>query len=212
MQTFLAAAFRRRSSLCHRFYAATPRTPAAELRPGRVVETDAGALAVVTRHTYTQGAGRQAGNVQAVLRDLRTSKTSSVRWRPDTPVVTPRLEEAEVDVLYRDGDDLHVMDAATYEQSTLPVAIVGVANPALITDGARLIIQSPPGGGAPVSATPADATATLTVVDVPTRIGAASSYLPATCEGGVTVGVPEYVKPGDRIIVSVADGEFVKRA
>ena len=188
-------------------------TPASDIRSGTVVETDAGALAVITKHHYTQGAGRQAGVVQATLRDLRTAKTSVVRWRPDTPVPTPRLDEATVEVLYRDSDDtLHVMDVTTFEQGTLPASLLGTAAP-FVRDGARLIVQSPPGGGEPVAATPVDATAVLTVTEVPPpRTGVASSYKMARCEGGVSASVPEYVKVGDRIIVSVADGEFVKRA
>lgn len=209
--TAAASALRgRRRSLLIRTFATN--TPASDIRPGTVVETDAGALAVVTRQSYTQGVGRQAGVVQATLRDLRTAKTSAVRWRPDTPVSTPRLDEATVEVLYRDSDDtFHVMDATTFEQGTLPASLLGTAAP-FVRDGARLVVQSPSGGGEPVAATPVETTAVLTITEVPPpRAGVASSYKTATCEGGVSVSVPEYVKVGDRIIVSVADGEFVKR-
>jgi elongation factor P len=208
-----------------RAYSTTTRRAAADLRVGTVVEIDAAAssssapptLAVVTKFAYTQGSGRQAGIVQASLRELRTGKATSARWRPDDAVAVARLEERALDVLYRDDaggeDGFEVMDPATFEQGRLPAALLGAAAP-FVGDGARVVVAYAPGAADPVSAAPAEPTAVVEVSEVPPpRSGVASSYKQATVAGGrATVGVPEYVKAGDRIVVNVADGTYVKRA
>ena len=41
---------------------------------------------------------------------------------------------------------------------------------------------------------------------------AASSYKPAVLENGVRTSVPSFVNTGDRVVISTADGAYVKRA
>jgi len=189
-----------------------PPRQASDLRAGTVISDD-GRLAVVTKCAYTQGAGRQAGIVLATLKELATGRAVQRRWRPGDSIDDARLEESTVDILYRDGDaSLAVMDAETFVQSTVPLSLLPPTAAALLPDGARLTVSRAPGSDAIVAAAPADTAVAVAVVEVPPpRAGAQAQAKRATVEGGAVVAVPEYVKVGDRVVVDLSDGSFVRR-
>ena len=195
-------------------------------------------LAQITKYLYTQGSGRQLGVVQATLRDLRSGNKSDARWRPGDPVLEARLAEEPATLLYREGaDSVLLMSDETFEQFSLPLSMLGAAAPYL-ADGARVVVsRAPPElGGDALSARAEAATAEVAVVSTPpARSGVHSSY--QRVEVGAVVGgsseegsgtttagtattattikaevaVPSHVSAGDRIVVDLRDGTFVRR-
>ena len=112
--------------------------------------------------------------------------------------------------LYRDGDELHLMDNATYEQMSVPAA--SVDNEDLLapnTDVQVLFVRE-----APIR------------IDLPTFVelqvvrtdpgvkGDTVSNVtkPAELETGATVDVPLFVNEGDRLRIDTRTREYAARA
>lgn len=133
-----------------------------------------------------------------------------------------------------------LMSDETFEQFSLPLSMLGAAAP-FLADGARVIVQRAPPelGGDALSAAAEAATAEVVVVATPPpRQGVHSSYQKVqvgfaagadssgegagagTTGGGkaggspvkaAEVAVPAHVSAGDRIVVDLRDGTFVRR-
>lgn len=197
-----------------------------ELRVGSIIETDNGkggtSLAQITKYLYTQGSGRQLGVVQATLKDLRSGTKSEARWRPGDSVLESRLTDEPATLLYREGSDSVVlMSDETFEQFSLPASMLGAAAP-FLADGARVVVsRAPPElGGIALSACAEAATAEVVVLSTPPpRSGVHSSYQKVEVAGAAStsttikaeVAVPAHVSAGDRIVVDLRDGKFVRR-
>jgi elongation factor P len=114
--------------------------------------------------------------------------------------------------LYSDGSDAHFMDTETYDQMTIPEDQVA--------DSLKWVLPSQEVELLYVDERPTD-------VQVPSAVELAVSETepgvkgdtasgggdkPATLESGVTVRVPLFVNPGDRVRVDTRSGEYVSRA
>jgi elongation factor P len=103
------------------------------------------------------------------------------------------------------------MEGTTYEQISLSAEDLG-DDAVFLQDGMEVRIEfheeTPLGVALPEKVT-LEVTETEPVVKGQT---VSSSYKPATLENGLRVGVPPFVKQGDKIIVSTAEREYVGRA
>jgi elongation factor P len=123
-----------------------------------------------------------------------------------------RTETRRMQFLYADGSDAHFMDMESYDQLALPQDRVA--------DALRWIAPSEEVEILHVDEQPADVQVpsavemTVTETEPGLRGDTASGGgdKPATLESGVSVRVPLFVNPGDRIRVDTRSGEYVARA
>ncbi len=123
-----------------------------------------------------------------------------------------RTETRRMQFLYADGSDAHFMDMETYDQLALPQDRVA--------DALRWIAPSEEVEILHVDEQPADVQVpsavemTVTETEPGLRGDTASGGgdKPAKLESGVSVRVPLFVNPGDRIRVDTRSGEYVARA
>jgi len=123
-----------------------------------------------------------------------------------------RTETRKMQFLYADGSHAHFMDMESYDQLALPRDQVA--------DALRWIAPSEEIEMLHVDERPADVQVpsavemTVTETDPGLRGDTASGGgdKPATLESGVSVRVPLFVNPGDRIRVDTRSGEYVARA
>ncbi len=179
------------------------------IRPGNVIEHKGGLWrAMKIQHTQP---GKGGAYLQVELRNLRDGSKLNERFRSSETVERARLEQKPYQFLYADDDMLNLMDTESYEQISINRDLVG--EPAVfLQDGMEVRVEfyeeEPLGVQLPehvvLEVTEADA-----VVKGQT---ASSSYKPAMMENGVRVMVPPHIEAGTRIVVSTADGEYVKRA
>jgi len=112
---------------------------------------------------------------------------------------------------YTDGDNIVLMDPETFEQTHVPLALLGDSAPFLqdnMTLDVNLVEGEPVGVSLP-------ATVILTVEEAdPVVKGqtAASSYKPAVLSNGVKTLVPPFIETGEKIVVRTEDGSYVERA
>ena len=121
------------------------------------------------------------------------------------------LEKRDFQFLYASGDVLTFMDLENYDQVELPREFVGEQEP-FLQDGMKVLLQLHE--GKPVSiALPQQVTLMVSEAD-PVLRGqtAAPGYKAAVLENGMRVLVPPFIEPGTKIVVSTADGAYVRRA
>ena len=179
------------------------------IRAGQVIEHDGRRWTVLKQQIITPGKG--GAFIQVEMRDLKTGNKTNERWRTADTVERLTTDEKDYTYSYTDGINMVLMDPETFEQTTVPAAILGDALPFLqdnMTVEVDLVEGEPVGMHLPASVV-------LEVVEAdPVVKGqtASSSYKPAKLSNGVKTMVPPFVEAGERIVVKTEDGSYVERA
>ncbi len=179
------------------------------LRAGHVIEHN-NKLMVVLKHEIMQMQQR-SGTIQLDLRDLRTGNKDSIRFKTGEMVDRVRLDQAECQFLFAEGDQFTFMNNATFEQIIVERDIIGY--PAVfLQEGMTVTIETYEEKPLNVEL-PMNVTVTITETE-PVIKGqtASSSYKPAIIENGERIMVPPHIDAGTRVVVKTEDGSYVERA
>jgi elongation factor P len=180
-----------------------------DIRPGNIIEFE-GSLWRAVKIQHTQP-GKGGAYMQVEMKNLFDGRKTGNRFRSSETVEKVRLDTVDFQFLYAEGEMLTFMDKESYEQISLPADLLGDER-VFLQDGMDVVIELYE--ERPVSVQLPE-TVTLTVVDTePALKGqtATSSYKPATLDNGARVGIPPFIDVGTRIIVHVANQEYVRRA
>ena len=179
------------------------------IRPGNIIEHN-GRLWRVAKIQHTQP-GKGGAYLQAEMKDIRDGTKLNERFRASESVEKVRLDEAQYQFLFADGDDVTFMETETYEQITLNRETIG--DPAVfLQDGMTVTVQSYE--GSPIGVELPDSVV-VEVVEADAVVKgqtASSSYKPAVLENGERIMVPPHIEAGIRIVVATADGSYMERA
>lgn len=179
------------------------------IRAGQVLEHDGRRWTVLKQQIITPGKG--GAFIQVEMRDLKTGNKTNERWR--TADTVERLETNNKDYIYSytDGENLVLMDQETFEQTMVPVGILGDRAP-FLQDNMQVEADLVEGEVVGLHL-PATVVLAITEAD-PVVKGqtAASSYKPALLSNGVKTLVPPFIESGERIVVRTEDGSYVERA
>ena len=179
------------------------------IRPGNIIEHN-GRLWRVAKIQHTQP-GKGGAFLQAEMKDIRDGTKLNERFRASESVEKVRLDEAQYQYLFLDGDEVTFMETETYEQITLNKGAIG--DPAVfLQDGMTVTVQSYE--GAPIGVELPDSVV-MEVVEADAVVKgqtALSSYKPAVLENGERIMVPPHIESGTRVVVATADGSYVERA
>jgi elongation factor P len=179
------------------------------IRAGQVIEHDGRRWTVLKQQIITPGKG--GAFIQVEMRDLKTGNKTNERWRTADTVERLQTDNKDYTYSYTDGDNMVLMDPETFEQTHIPLELLGDAAPFLqdnMTIDVDLVEGEPVGAHLP-------ATVVLEIVEAdPVVKGqtAASSYKPAKLSNGVKTLVPPFIEVGERIVVRTEDGSYMERA
>jgi elongation factor P len=183
--------------------------PATQIRRGMVIVFEGQPCRIIEFRHHTPGNLRAM--VQAKLKNIRTGSSFEHRFRAADTIERASMETHELEFMYKGGNDYHFMNTSNYDQIEMDEEALGDAaqwmQPGMkITaefyDGKAIGIQLPNSMILQiVDTSPVMKTATKT-----------ASTKPAKLENGVTVNVPEFVGPGDKIRVNPNTGEYMDRA
>ena len=183
--------------------------PATQIRRGMVIVFEGQPCRIIEFRHHTPGNLRAM--VQAKLKNIRTGSSFEHRFRAADTIERASMETHELEFMYKGGSDYHFMNTNNYDQIEMDDETLGDAaqwmQPGMkITaefyDGKAIGIQLPN-------------TMILQIVDTSPVMKTATktaSTKPAKLENGVTVNVPEFVGPGDKIRVNPSTGEYMDRA
>ena len=181
-----------------------------DLRPGMLIEYNK-ALWRVINSTHVHVSGRGGACVQTELRGVEDSSKLNQRFRTDEKIARPFVDNRQMQYLYAESDSHIFMDSNTFEQITLPGALLEGLIGYLLSDMQVTVTEI--NGRAVGVDLPTQVT--LTVVTTEPHIKGATatgSFKPAQTNTGMTVMVPPFIKQGETIAVSTATGEYLERA
>ncbi|HVZ28761.1 MAG TPA: elongation factor P [Asticcacaulis sp.] len=180
------------------------------IKPGMILEYQNGLWTVVKSEHVKPGKGGAFAQVE--MKNLVTGTKLNERFRSDDTVERVTLEQRDHSYLYEDGDMLVFMDTANYEQISLAKEWVGEDQVQYLHDGMEVIIEFH--DEKPIGMSLPD-TVILEVMETEPTIKnqtASSSYKPAIASNGMRVMIPPFMGTGEKIVVSTATGEYMKRA
>ncbi|MDH3497710.1 MAG: elongation factor P [Gemmatimonadota bacterium] len=183
---------------------------ATNIRRGMAIMFDGEPCRVIEFRHHTPGNLRAM--VHAKLRKLKSNSTVDHRFRAVDTVHVAELETHELEFLYRSGAERFTfMNLESFEQYELDAETLGDAAP-WVTEGMKIIAEF--FEGRPV-AIDLPSSLTFEIVETAPVMKTATktaSSKPATLSNGVTINVPEFVGPGERVRVNPSTGEYQDRA
>ena len=178
------------------------------IRAGQVLDHDGRRWTVLKQQIISPGKG--GAFIQVEMRDLKTGNKTNERWRTADTVERLMTDNRQYNYSYTDGENLVLMDPESFEQTMVPVALLGDQAPFLQDN---MVIDADLVEGDVVGIhLPQTAICEIIEAD-PVVKGqtATSSYKPALLANGVKTMVPPFVEAGERIVVKIEDASYVER-
>ena len=178
-----------------------------DLKNGYVLDIDGDLVSVVQFQHVKPGKG--GAFVRTKLKNLVSGAVVDRTFRAGEKLERVTTEQRTMQFLYRDGDELVLMDNQTYEQ--LPVSAASVDNDDLLapnTDVQVLFVRERPLR----IELPTFVELEVTATDPGVRGDTVSNvFKPAELETGATIQVPLFVEQGNRLRVDTRSREYVTR-
>lgn len=154
--------------------------------------------------------GRGNATIRVKVRNVRSGGSQVKTYPSGSRVQDIRLDHADVQYLYNDGDLYYFMDLETNEQPMISGKLLGDAVQFMV-DGMTIALESYE--GEPISVE-LPTTVDLEVIETdPGFAGdtATNANKPATLETGYVAQVPLFVSVGDKIRVDTRTGAYLTR-
>ena len=181
-----------------------------EIRPGNIINYQNTLWRAIKCNAVKPGKGGAYNQVE--LKNLFDGRKLNERFRSAENVERVRLEQRNFTYLYPSGEMLVFMDDESFDQVELHSEFLSETEQAFLEEGMKIILERHEdryiGCELP-------AQVTRTIVETEPAIKgqtASSSFKPAILDNGLRVLVPTFLTTDERIIVSTADVEYVKRA
>lgn len=182
---------------------------ATKLRPGMMIIHEGELCRVLKVDHVTPGKGK--AHVAANIRNIKSGNQLPCRWNSDDKIERAFLEEHEMQYLYDDGDQYHLMNTENYEQIVMDHEMFGDAIKFILPNNNVKVTfyeGSPVGIDLPQ-------TVDLKVVQADAAVKkqtASAQKKNCTVETGLVVQVPAFIEAGDVIRVDTESGDYLERA
>lgn len=180
-----------------------------DLKVGTLLELD-GVPFRVTDYTH-KAMGRGGAVVQVKIKNLLTGNILEKSFRSADKINSAEVMRANVQLLYREGDNMVFMDNDTYDQDSVPTDLLGDQSK-YVAEGSTIILLR---FNDKVIGMEMPNAVYLSVAETePGAKGdtATTALKPAVLETGVGVMVPLFINEGDRIKVNTLSGDYLERA
>lgn len=179
-----------------------------DLKNGLVLNID-GQLWTVVEFQHVKP-GKGGAFVRTKLKNVLTGKVVDRTFNAGVKVETETVDRRDMQYLYRDGEDWVFMDTQSFEQFTVPNAVVGDASKFLLENQiANVSVHN----GQPI------------IVDLPASVELMLTYTepglqgdrstggtkPATLETGAEIQVPLFIEANTKVKVDTRDGSYLGR-
>jgi elongation factor P len=179
-----------------------------DLKNGTVLKID-GQLWTVIEFQHVKP-GKGGAFVRTKLKNVLSGKVVDRTFNAGLKVETANVDKRDMQYLYLEGDDFVFMDTDTYDQITIPAAVVGDAKNFMLegqiatvatNEGNPLYVELPP-----------SVTLMLTYTE-PGLQGDRSTggTKPATLETGYQIQVPLFIESDTKVKVDTRDGSYLGR-
>ena len=180
-----------------------------EIKRGMILDLDNKLVKIMSFDH--QKIGRGGAQVKIQLRDLRNGANFDRTFPAGAKFENVRLERVTAQFSYADGDDYHFMNTETFDQIQVNVRDLGDAR-FFIHEGDNVDIMTYQDLPIDVEIPPS---VMLEVVETDPGVKgdtATGGTKPAKLDTGLTVNVPLFVNPGDKIKVDTRDKKYLERS
>jgi elongation factor P len=179
-----------------------------DLKNGLVLNLD-GQLWTVVEFQHVKP-GKGGAFVRTKLKNVLSGKVVDKTFNAGVKVETANVDKRDMQYLYRDGDDWVFMDTSTYDQVTIPNAVVS-DNSRWMLENQECIVAMHEGNALYIEL-PAAVELTITYTE-PGLQGDRSTggTKPATLETGAEIQVPLSIEADTRVKVDTRDGSYLGR-
>jgi elongation factor P len=155
--------------------------------------------------------GKGPAFVRCKLKSLTSGKVVDNTWPSSHKIDIVRVERRIFQYLYKDEMGYHFMNNESYEQTTLPDAIVD--NAELIKEGANVDILFDANTDTPLTMELPQYVTLEVVYTEPGIRGdtATNAKKPAKLETGAMIQVPLFINEGDLVKIETASSSYVER-
>lgn len=182
---------------------------ATKLRPGMMILYEGELCRVLKVDHVTPGKGK--AHVGANIRNIKTGNQLPCRWNSDDKIERAFLEEHEMEYLYDDGEQYHLMNTENYEQIVMDHEMFGDAIKFILPNN-RVKVTFYDGNPVGVDL-PKTVDLKVTQADASLKKQTASAQKKnCTVETGLVVQVPPFIEIGDVIRVDTESGDYLERA
>ncbi|HUF54506.1 MAG TPA: elongation factor P [Dehalococcoidia bacterium] len=180
-----------------------------QLRRGNTIEIDGTLYSVIEIDHIKMGRG--SAQVRMKLRDIRAGHIVDKSAQAGARFQQVRVERQPAQYLYADGDLHYFMNTETYDQFPVNGSLLGDARNFLTENAnAELLMYGDEAVGIELpSAVELAVAETDPWVKGDTAQGGTK---PAKLETGITVTVPLFINPGDKLKIDTRTGQYLERA
>jgi len=181
----------------------------ADFKNGMTLDLDEGLFNLVEFQHVKPGKG--GAFVRTTIKNVRTGAVIERTYRAGERFERAIVDKREFQFLYNDGTDYVFMDNSTYEQLNVsPTTLGESAN--FIVDGSTAVLLM---YGDEIIGIDLPASVELSIAETEPGIQGdrvSGAKKPATLETGLTIQVPLFIEPGERVKVDTRTAEFISRA
>jgi elongation factor P len=179
-----------------------------EFKAGLKVEVDGEPYTMISNEFIKPGKGQPFNRVK--LKHLKTGRTIERTFKSGEKLDVADVNEAKLRLLYTDSDNAIFMDDTSFEQTEVPLSIIGDRQQWLMDEVVYSIIYYK---GEPIEVTPPTFMEFKITETAPGLRGDTSGRVlkAATIETGAKIQVPIFVEEGDKIKIDTRTGEYVSR-
>ena len=179
-----------------------------DLKPGFKIEVDGEPYNVVSNEFVKPGKGQPFNRVK--VRNLKTTRVIEKTFKSGDKVDVADIEENKMRMLYKESDGVVFMDDKTFDQITIPLALIGDNEQWLMEEVLYDIMFYK---GDPIDLQPPTFMEIKITETAPGVRGDTSgrALKSAVTETGGKIQVPLFIEEGQKIKIDTRTGEYVSR-
>lgn len=179
-----------------------------DLRTGHKVELEKEPYNVVGTEFVKPGKGQPFNRIK--LKHLKTGRVIERTFKSGEKVDVADVEEKKMRMLYKESDSVIFMDDQSFEQTSLPLSLIGDKEQWLMEEIPYDVVFYK---GTALDITPPTFMEMKITETAPGLRGDTSGRVlkPALTESGAKIQVPIFIEEGEKIKVDTRTGEYVSR-
>lgn len=179
-----------------------------QFKSGLKLLIDNDPCSIIENEFVKPGKGQAFNRVK--LRNLKTGRVLEKTYKSGDSVEAADVQDMDMQYLYADDDNLHLMNPSSFEQLEVSISMVQDAMQWLKEED---LCQVTVWNGTPISITPPNFVSLRVTQTDPGLKGdtAQGGSKPATLETGAVVRVPLFIEEGEVLKIDTRTGEYVSR-
>ncbi len=179
-----------------------------ELKIGTIIEIENEPYIILSTQHIKMGRG--GAILRTKIKNLISNNVLEKTFKNSDRIQEASLEKSKADFLYKDENNIYLMNNETYEQFSFPISQIGKEINFLKEEQEVEILNF---NNQPVSIK-LPPKVVLKVVEAPPGVkgnSTQSASKAVICETGLQVNVPLFINQDDKILIKTDTGEYVER-